>query len=325
MKALVVHELGGPDKLSYEDVPEPEVGAGQVLVDVQAAGVNFPDLLLCRGAYQFQPERPFSPGGEVAGVVRAVGDGVERLAVGQRVVGLGIWGGFAERMLLGEERVLPLPDEVSFEVGAALTTTYGTMVHAYEDRAKLSPGETVLVLGAAGGVGTAAIEVAKLMGAKVVAAASSPEKLAVCRELGADELLDYATEDLKKRAKALTGGGADVVVDPVGGSYAEPALRATAWEGRFLVIGFAAGEIPKIPLNLTLLKGCSIVGVFWGSFLAREPERATEQLLRIGRWVAEGKLEPRVSRTYPLAEGAKALEALAAREVTGKVVLVPGG
>jgi NADPH2:quinone reductase len=323
MKALRVHELGGPEKLAYEEAPDPEVGTGQVLIDVKAAGVNFPDLLIVQGLYQFQPPLPFSPGGEVAGVVRAVGEGVDRLKVGDRVIGLGIWGGFAEQMLLGEERVLPMPEGVSFEVAAALTTTYGTMLHAFEDRAKLAAGETVLVLGAAGGVGTASIEIAKRMGAKVIAAASGPDKLEVCRELGADEVIDYAREDLKARAKALSGGGVDVVVDPVGGAFSEPALRAMAWEGRFLVIGFAAGEIPKVPLNLPLLKGCSIVGVFWGSFLAREPARATEQLVRIGRWVGEGELKPRVSRTYPLAEGARALEDLAARRVTGKVVLTP--
>lgn len=323
MKALVVHELGGPEKLVYEDVPEPEVGGGQVLVDVKAAGVNFPDLLLVKGLYQFKPELPFSPGGEVAGVVRAVGQGVDRVEVGQRVIGLGIWGGFAERVLLRADRLLPIPDEVGFEVAAATTMTYGTVLHAFEDRAHLSSGETVLVLGAAGGIGTAAVELAKLMGARVIAAASGPEKLAVCRELGADEVIDYSTEDLKARAKALSGGGVDVVVDPVGGTHTEAALRAMAWEGRFLVVGFAAGDIPRVPLNLPLLKGCAIVGVFWGSFLARDPSRAMDQLARIGRWVASGDLTPRVRQVLPLAEGARALEALEARRVMGKVVLTP--
>ncbi|GAB5549582.1 MAG: NADPH:quinone oxidoreductase family protein [Sandaracinaceae bacterium] len=324
MKALVMNELGGPEKLAFQDVPDPEVGKGQVLVEVKAAGVNFPDLLIIQGLYQFKPEPPFSPGGEVAGVVRAVGEGVTRVQPGDDVVGLGIWGGYAELMLLGEDRILPMPKGVSYEVAAATTTTYGTMVHAFEDRAKLAEGESVLVLGAAGGVGTAAIEVARLMGAgKIVAAASSPEKLEVCKSIGADEGIDYTREDLKKRAKSLTGGGADVVVDPVGGPYSEPALRATAWDGRFLVIGFAAGDIPSVPLNLTLLKGCSVVGVFWGSFLAREPAKATAQLAKIGGWVAEGKLSPLVSKAYPLEEGAQALRDLAARKVTGKVVLKP--
>lgn len=319
-----MNELGGPEKLAFQDVPDPEVGKGQVLVEVKAAGVNFPDLLIIQGLYQFKPEPPFSPGGEVAGVVRAVGEGVTRVQPGDDVVGLGIWGGYAELMLLGEDRILPMPKGVSYEVAAATTTTYGTMVHAFEDRAKLAEGESVLVLGAAGGVGTAAIEVARLMGAgKIVAAASSAEKLEVCKSIGADEGIDYTREDLKKRAKSLTGGGADVVVDPVGGPYSEPALRATAWNGRFLVIGFAAGDIPSVPLNLTLLKGCSVVGVFWGSFLAREPAKATAQLAKIGGWVAEGKLSPLVSKAYPLEEGAQALRDLAARKVTGKVVLKP--
>lgn len=319
-----MNELGGPEKLAFQDVPDPEVGKGQVLVEVKAAGVNFPDLLIIQGLYQFKPEPPFSPGGEVAGVVRAVGEGVTRVQPGDDVVGLGIWGGYAELMLLGEDRILPMPKGVSYEVAAATTTTYGTMVHAFEDRAKLAEGESVLVLGAAGGVGTAAIEVARLMGAgKIVAAASSAEKLEVCKSIGADEGIDYTREDLKKRAKSLTGGGADVVVDPVGGPYSEPALRATAWNGRFLVVGFAAGDIPSVPLNLTLLKGCSVVGVFWGSFLAREPAKATAQLAKIGGWVAEGKLSPLVSKVYPLEEGAQALRDLAARKVTGKVVLKP--
>lgn len=319
-----MNELGGPEKLAFQDVPDHEVGKGQVLVEVKAAGVNFPDLLIIQGLYQFKPEPPFSPGGEVAGVVRAVGEGVTRVQPGDDVVGLGIWGGYAELMLLGEDRILPMPKGVSYEVAAATTTTYGTMVHAFEDRAKLAEGESVLVLGAAGGVGTAAIEVARLMGAgKIVAAASSAEKLEVCKSIGADEGIDYTREDLKKRAKSLTGGGADVVVDPVGGPYSEPALRATAWNGRFLVVGFAAGDIPSVPLNLTLLKGCSVVGVFWGSFLAREPAKATAQLAKIGGWVAEGKLSPLVSKAYPLEEGAQALRDLAARKVTGKVVLKP--
>lgn len=323
MKALVVRELGGPETLVYEDLPDPEVGKGQVLIDVKAAGVNFPDLLIIEGKYQFQPPLPFSPGGEVAGVVSAIGEGVTRFAVGDRVVGMGIWGGYAEKMLLGEERVLPIPDEVSFEVGGSTITTYGTMLYALRDRAQLKEGETVLVLGAGGGVGTASIELAKAMGAKVIAASRGEAKLAACKELGADEVIDYSTEDLKKRAKALSGGGVDVVVDPVGGSYAEPALRAMGWGGRYLVIGFAAGDIPKIPLNLPLLKSCAIVGVFWGAWLGREPMKGAGQLLEIGKMVAAGKLNPRIDEVVPLAEGARALKALAAREVVGKVVLKP--
>jgi len=324
MKALIVKELGGPEKLVYEEVPDPEVGKGQVLIDVKACGVNFPDTLIIAGKYQFQPPLPFSPGGEVAGVISAVGEGVTRVAVGDRVIGMGIWGGYAEKMLLGEQQVLPLPDTVGFDVGAILPTTYGTMMHAYLDRAQLAEGESVLVLGAAGGIGTASIELAKAMGAgKVIAAASTPEKLALCKEIGADEVIDYTTEDLKKQAKKLSGGGVDVIVDPVGGDYSEPALRAMGWKGRFLVIGFTAGDIPKIPLNLTLLKGCAIVGVFWGSFVGREPARAAEQMTQLGQWVAEGKVDPHISERYPLSDGAEALRAIAAREVKGKVVLTP--
>lgn len=323
MKALVVHELGGPQALVYEDLPDPEVGKGQVLIDVKAAGVNFPDLLIIEGKYQFQPPLPFSPGGEVAGVVCAIGEGVTRFAVGDRVVGMGIWGGYAEKMLLGEDRVLPIPDEVAFEVAGSTITTYGTMLYALRDRAQLSEGETVLVLGAGGGVGTASIELAKAMGAKVIAASRGEAKLAACRELGADEVIDYESEDLKKRAKALSGGGVDVVVDPVGGAFAEPALRAMGWGGRYLVIGFAAGDIPKIPLNLPLLKSCSIVGVFWGAWLGREPAKGAGQLLEIGQMIAAGTLKPHVAEVVPLAEGARALEALANREIIGKVVLKP--
>ena len=323
MKALIVDELGGPEKLSYREVPDPVPTKGEVLISVKAAGVNFPDLLMVQGRYQASPPPPFSPGGEVAGVVEAIGAGVSRVKVGDRVAGMGLWGGFAESMVLGEAQVMPLPDDISFEVGAAVTVTYGTCLHALEDRAQLRAGQTVLVLGAAGGVGTAAIEIAKLMGAKVIAAASSPEKLEVCRQLGADEVIDYEKEDLKERAKKLSGGGVDVVVDPVGGRYSEPALRAMAWGGRFLVLGFASGDIPKVSLNLPLLKGCAIVGVYWGSFAAHEPAKAVAQLARIGRWVSEGKLRPHISKTYPLAEGRAALEDLAARRATGKLVLVP--
>ena len=323
MKALRIHELTGVEALVYEDTEPPVVSKGQVVIDVKAAAAGFPDLLLCEGKYQFKPAPPFSPGSELSGTVRAVGEGVDRFAVGDAVIGMGICGGFAEQVMLPAERVMAKPEGVSFEVAAATMSAYGTVMHAFEDRARLQPGETVLVLGASGGVGAAAIDLAKHMGAKVIAAASTDEKLAVCRELGADETINYATEDLKKRAKALSGGGCDVIFDPVGGAFTEAAFRATAWNGRHLVVGFAAGEIPSLPINLALLKGASLVGVFWGSFLAREPLRGAEQLARIGRWVAEGKLSPLVSATYPLAEGREALKKMAAREITGRVVLVP--
>lgn len=324
MRAVRVHDLTGPAALRVDDVPEPSVGAGQVLIDVKAAGVNFPDVLLTRGLYQFKPALPFSPGGEAAGVVRAVGAGVTSVAPGDRVAATAIYGAFAEQLVLPELAVVKLPDAVDFTVGAATLLTYATTYHALVDRAALAVGETLLVLGAAGGVGIAAVELGKLLGARVIAAASSPEKLAFCRAHGADEAIDYAREDLKGRVKALTGGnGANVVYDPVGGAHAEAALRATAWQGRYLVIGFASGEIPKIPLNLVLLKGCQIVGVFWGSFAMREPHKNREHARQIFAWVADGKLAPKIDAVIPFTEAAAALQRLDARQVKGKLVLVP--
>ena len=256
MRAVRVHELIGPAGLRVDEVPDPKVGAGQVLVEVRAAGVNFPDVLLSRGLYQFKPTPPFSPGGECAGVVREVGAGVQSVAPGDRVALTTVAGTFAERICAPEAAVIKLPDAVGFEVGAATLLTYATTYHALVDRASLTRGESLLVLGAAGGVGVAACEIGALLGARVIAAASTDDKLAFCREHGATEVINYARDDLKDRIKALTGGnGVDVVYDPIGGSYAEAALRGTAWKGRYLVIGFASGEIPKIPLNLVLLKG----------------------------------------------------------------------
>jgi NADPH2:quinone reductase len=324
MKAIVCKALTGPADLVYEDVDDPVARKGQVVVGVKAAGVNFPDILVTEGKYQFQPPLPFTPGSEIAGVVEAVGEGVEGLAVGDRVCGFHLNGAFAEKIALGADQCAKLPDAVPFEVAAGLQMTYGTMIHALEDRAKLAEGESVLVLGAAGGIGTAAVELARVMGARtIVAAASTPEKVATAKGLGATDGIVYTEEDLKKRAKALTGGGADVVVDPVGGPFAEAALRATGWEGRYLVIGFAAGDIPKIPLNLVLLKGCQLVGVFWGSFAQREPARARAQLERVVGWVADGRLKPAVGHTYPLAEASRALADLAARKIHGKAILLP--
>lgn len=324
MKAVRVHELLGPSALRVDDVPEPAVVAGHVLVDVAAAGVNFPDILQTRGLYQFKPPVPFSPGGEVAGTVVAVGAGVTSVAVGDRVAATMLHGAFAERVCVPEISCVKLPDAVSFEVGAATLLTYLTTYHALVDRAALEPGETLLVLGAAGGVGIAAVELGALLGANVIAAASSADKLAFCREHGASAGVDYSKEDLKERVKVLTSGkGADVVYDPVGGSLAEAALRATAWEGRFLVIGFASGEIPKIPLNLVLLKGCQIVGVFWGSFAMRHPQRNRAHADKIFAWVAEGKLRPAVDAVLPFTEAAAALTRLERREVKGKLVLKP--
>lgn len=324
MRAVRVHELTGPTALRVDEVPAPAVAAGQVLIDVRASGVNFPDILLTRGQYQFKPSPPFSPGGEVAGVVRAVGDGVKSVAVGDRVAATMLYGGFAEQVVAPELTVVKLPDNVSFEVGAATLLTYATTIHALVDRAALQKGETLLVLGAAGGVGIAAVELGTLLGARVIAAASSAEKLAFCREHGASDTIDYSREDLKDRIKALTGGnGVDVVYDPVGGSLAEPAVRGTGWQGRYLVIGFASGEIPKLPLNLVLLKGCQIVGVFWGSFAMREPARNRAHAEQIFTWVAEGKLKPAIDAALPFAEAGEALARLERRQVKGKLVLVP--
>jgi NADPH2:quinone reductase len=323
MKALRIHARGDLDRLLYEDAPEPPVGAGQVRVRVKAAAVGFPDLLLARGLYQFQPALPFSLGGEVAGIVDAIGEGVTKVAVGDEVIAIGISGGFAELAVFPEHGILKKPRALSFEIAAATMVAYGTTLHALEDRARLRPGESLLILGASGGCGAAAIDLGKLMGADVIAAAAGPQKCALCTELGARAVIDYANEDLKARTKALTRDGADVIYDAVGGAHAEAAFRAIAWNGRHLVVGFASGEIPKLALNLPLLKGAAIVGVFWGAFHARDPVAGNEQLERIAAWVADGKLSPLVSRTYPLSEGRRALEDIAARRVTGRIVLVP--
>ncbi|HEY2367625.1 MAG TPA: NADPH:quinone oxidoreductase family protein [Polyangiaceae bacterium] len=315
-----VHTYDGPAALRVDEVEEPKPGAGEVLIDVKAAGVNFPDVLLSRGKYQFKPPPPFSPGGEAAGVVKAVGPDVKNFVVGDRVATTVIYGAFAERIVVPEMATVKLPDAVSFEVGAATLLTYLTDMHALVDRAALRSGETLLVLGAAGGVGVAAIQIGKMLGARVVAAASSAEKLAFCKENGADEVIDYSKEDLKERAKTFAP---NVVFDPVGGAFAEPALRAIAWEGRYLVVGFAAGDIPKIPLNLALLKGCQIVGVFWGQFAMREPERNHAHAARVFDAVAKGTLAPRVWKTLPFARAGEALELMEQRKVLGKIVLVP--
>ncbi|HEX7843842.1 MAG TPA: NADPH:quinone oxidoreductase family protein, partial [Kofleriaceae bacterium] len=313
-----------PSGLRVDELPDPSVGPGQVLIDVRASGVNFPDVLLSRGLYQFKPTPPFSPGGECAGVVRQVGAGVTSIAPGDRVAVTVVSGTFVEKLCVPEAAVIKLPDAVSFEVGAATLLTYATTYHALVDRAAIARGESMLVLGAAGGVGIAACELGALLGARVIAAASTDDKLAFCREHGATEVINYAREELKDRIKALTSGnGVDVVYDPIGGALAEVALRGTAWQGRYLVIGFAAGEIPKIPLNLVLLKGCQIVGVFWGSFAARQPAKNREHANQIFQWVAEGKLRPAVDAALPFERAAEALERLEKRQVKGKLVLVP--
>ncbi len=324
MRAVRIHELTGPTGLRLDDdVPEPTVGATDVLIEVRAAGVNFPDVLQSYGKYQFKPATPFSPGGEVSGVVAAVGTAVRSLAVGDRVAATALHGGYAERIAVPELATVKLPDAVSFEVGAATLLTYGTTYHALVDRAAIKAGETLLVLGAAGGVGIAAVEIGALLGARVIAAASTDEKLAFCREHGATDVINYTGEDLKERLKALTTGGVDVVYDPVGGALAEPALRGTAWQGRYLVVGFASGDIPKIPLNLVLLKGCQIVGVFWGAFAMRDPARNRANADQILAWVADGTLHPHVDAVVPFSNAAQALQRLERREVKGKLVLSP--
>lgn len=324
MRAIRCHELIGPAGLRVDELPEPEPGPGEVLVDVKAAAANFPDVLLTHGKYQFKPPPPFIPGAEAAGLVTAIGPGVTSVAVGDRVAVTAIHGTFAERIVAAEASVVLLPAAVGFDVGAATLLTYGTTLHALVDRAAIQPGETLLVLGAAGGVGLAAVELGKLLGARVIAAARGADKLAFCRDHGADDVIDYTTEDLKERVKQLTrGDGADVVYDPVGGAYAEPALRSIAWGGRYLVVGFASGEIPKIPLNLVLLKGCAIVGVFWGSFIVRDLTRHRANVARILHAIADGRLRPHVDATLPFERAGEALARLERREVLGKLVLVP--
>ncbi|MBM3352517.1 MAG: NADPH:quinone oxidoreductase family protein [Betaproteobacteria bacterium] len=322
MKAVLCKQFGPPESLVIEDLPSPKAGPGEVVVSVRAASLNFPDVLIIQNKYQFKPPLPFSPGSEMAGTVKEVGDGVKDVKPGDRVIAFTTFGAFAEEVKLEAARLVPIPEGMDFNSAAAFLLTYGTSDHALRDRGGLKAGETLLVLGAAGGVGLAAIEIGKAMGAKVLACASGADKLEVCAQHGADAGINYATEDLRGRIKALTDGkGVDVVYDAVGGPYTEPALRATAWRGRLLVVGFAAGDIPRIPLNLALLKGCSIVGVFWGDFARREPKAFAASIAQLGAWFREGKLKPHVSQTFPLAQAAQALKLMAARKVKGKVVL----
>ena len=323
MKAVLCKEYGPPESLVIEDIPSPRPGKGQVVITVKACGVNFPDTLIIEGKYQFKPALPFSPGGEVSGIVKELGEGVNTVKVGDRVIAFTGWGGFAEEVVTEAAKLIPIPGDIDFATAASFTLVFGTAHHALKDRAHIKPGETLLVLGAAGGVGLASVELGKLMGARVIAAASNDEKLEVCKQHGADDVINYTNEDLRVRVKTLTGGnGVDVIVDPLGGNYSEPALRSIAWNGRFLVIGFAAGDIPRIPLNLALLKGCSIVGVFWGSFTEHEPRHNQENLQELLTWLAEGKLKPHISATYPLERAAGALNDVLNRKVKGKVVLL---
>jgi len=325
VKAVLCRQFGPPDSLVVEELPSPKAGAGEVVVAVKAASVNFPDVLIIQNKYQFKPPLPFSPGSEFAGVVKEVGAGVHAVKPGDKVIAFSTYGAFAEEVKIEASRLIALPEKMDFLSGAAFLLTYGTSDHALRDRGALRAGETLLVLGAAGGVGLAAIEIGKALGAQVIACASSEDKLQVCRAHGADATINYAAEDLRERIKALTAGrGADVVYDPVGGPYSEPAFRSIAWRGRLLVVGFAAGEIPRLPLNLALLKGASVVGVFWGDFARREPKQFSNSVRQLGSWFHEGRLRPHVSRTFPLEQAGEALKLLAARQVKGKIVLKVG-
>jgi NADPH2:quinone reductase len=330
MKAMLSRRVGGPETLNLEELPDPKPGNGQVLLAVKACGVNYPDLLIIEDRYQFKPERPFAPGGEVAGVVEAVGAGVTRFKPGDRVIGSSISGGMAEKLALEADRCIAMPDAMPFDEASALVLTYGTTIYALKDRGHMKRGETLLVLGAAGGVGISAVELGKAYGARVIAAVSSPEKLAFAKKHGADDGIVYPPGPFDKAgAKALADlfkgacgeNGADVIYDPVGGDYSEAALRAIAWEGRFLVVGFPAG-IARLPLNLTLLKSCQVVGVFWGAFTRRDPEANAANIAELMRLYAEGKIKPVVSERYPLAKAGEAIKKLGERKAMGKIVVM---
>lgn len=323
MKAVLAREFGPLEGLVLEEVPTRRAGPGEVVIAVKACGVNFLDALMVQGKYQTKPPLPFSPGVEVAGIVTELGSGVTGLAKGARVLAFVGHGGYAEEVTAAISNVIAVPPEMDFVTAAAFPIAYATSHHALKDRARLQPGETLLVLGAAGGVGLTAVEIGKIMGARVIACASSEEKLALCREYGADALINYGASDLRERVRELTGGkGVDVVYDPVGGACAEPAVRSLGLEGRYLVIGFASGEIPKIPLNLLLLKMSSLVGVFWGAFAKAQPQRSGANFAELLAWYTAGKLRPHVSGTFPLSSYREALEAVTHRKVMGKVVLV---
>ena len=330
MKALQCVELGGPDKLKINELDSPSATPGHVVIDVKSGSINFPDVLMIQGLYQFQPPLPFTPGGESAGIISEVGEEVTKFKVGDKVFAMTGTGAFAEKILAHEASCTLIPDSMDYDSAAALSMTYGTSLYALKQRANIQPGETLLVLGASGGVGIAAIELGKAMGAKVIAAASTQDKVDMCMAHGADEGFIYPSgnldrdqqKELSNKIKELTGGlGANVVYDPVGDSYSEPCLRATAWEGRYLVIGFAAGEIPKIPLNITLLKGCQIVGVFWGAWVGMYPDENNKNFAELFKLHAEGKINPEVSQKYSLEDSANAFSHLANRKAKGKVII----
>ncbi|HUR40712.1 MAG TPA: NADPH:quinone oxidoreductase family protein [Verrucomicrobiae bacterium] len=324
MKAVVCRTFGPPESLVIDDIAPRAIGKGEVRIAVKAAGVNFPDTLIIQGKYQLKAEPPFTPGGEIAGTAVEVGERIKHVKVGDAVAGLVPTGGYAEEVIADGAAVMPLPKGISFNDAAALPFVYGTSLHALKQRANLKAGETLLVLGAAGGVGLAAVQLGKLMGARVIAAASTDEKLALCKLHGADEVVNYSKESLKESVKKLTKGqGADVIYDPVGGDLAQDCFSAINWNGRYLVVGFAAGKIPEVALNRLLLKGASAVGVFWGAFVAREPQVNAANFQQLFAWYGEGKLKPHISATYPLADAPKALRDMLERKVTGKVLLLP--
>ena len=323
MKAIQCHKHGLPSDLIYTDVNLARPGEKEILISIKACSLNFPDTLIIQGKYQFKPDLPFTPGSDIAGVVKEVGGSVKHLKVGDEVFGFTMTGGFAEEAIVTAKMVFPKPPNMDFPTAASFLLAYGTSYHALKDRARLKPGETLVVLGASGGVGLAAIELGKVLGARVIAAASTDEKLEICKAHGADDLINYSKEDLKNRIKELTDGkGADVIYDPVGGDYSESALRAIAWEGRYLVVGFAAGDIPKIPLNLALLKGCQIVGVFWGVFATKDPVANMTNSMELMQFFTEGKLNPRIHATYSLKDTPIALQEMMDRKVKGKSVIV---
>ena len=324
MRAVLCTQAGPPEALQLVDLPDPMPREGEVVVDIAAAALNFFDTLIIMGRYQYKPEFPFSPAAEFSGTVSALGPGVTGFKVGDKVCGHSGHGAAREKLAISIERLVPVPVDLDLDRAAGLFVTYGTTIHALQDRAKIKSGETLAVLGAAGGTGLAAVELGKILGARVIACASSAEKLEFCRKHGADDVIDYSKEDLKERLRELTGGkGVDVVYDPVGGKFAEPALRSTAWEGRYLVIGFAAGEVPKIPLNLVLLKSCEIVGVFWGEFIRRHPDKLRAQIKDLLQWVKEKRLSAHVDQSFPFSRAKEAFAAIATRKVMGKVLLKP--
>ena len=322
MKAIVCNKFGTPDTLKYQEIETPNPKEGELLIKVKACSVNFPDTLIIQGKYQFRPVFPFSPGSDIAGVVEKVGENVQHFTVGDAIVGFIPFGGFAEKAIVNAKDCFPKPNGMSMVNASAFLLAYGTSYHALKDRANLQNGETILILGASGGVGLTALEISKLMGATVIAAASSEEKLALCKQFGADEVINYTEENLKDRVKELTNGkGVDVIYDPVGGHFSEQALRAIAWKGRHLVVGFANGEIPKIPINLTLLKGASIVGVFWGAFAQKEPKKSLENIQQLLTWFVKGAVKPHIDKIYSLENAPKALEEMMQRKTKGKIVI----